>query len=158
MIGSWLSGPRAASEATAPRSYQGERLGLPESGPGSIAGFGRRLVALVIDWFLCYLVALLWVGRDEAFSGSAGSSNTLGLVILVVFAVESIVLVSTLGFTVGMRLMGIRVVRVGGGHPGVGAMVLRTILLLLVIPAVVWDRDGRGLHDKAAGTMAVRMS
>jgi uncharacterized RDD family membrane protein YckC len=25
-----------------------------------------------------------------------------------------------------------------------------------VIPATIWDRDGRGLHDKAAGTVVVR--
>jgi uncharacterized RDD family membrane protein YckC len=33
---------------------------------------------------------------------------------------------------------------------------VRTALLCLVIPAVVWDADGRGLHDKAAGTVIVR--
>jgi hypothetical protein len=33
---------------------------------------------------------------------------------------------------------------------------VRTALLLLVIPAVVWDADGRGLHDRVAGTAIVR--
>ncbi|MFE4466652.1 RDD family protein, partial [Oerskovia sp. NPDC056781] len=30
------------------------------------------------------------------------------------------------------------------------------VLLCLVVPAVVWDGDGRGMHDKAAGTVIVR--
>jgi hypothetical protein len=33
---------------------------------------------------------------------------------------------------------------------------LRTVLLCLVIPAAVWDAQGRGLHDKAARTIIVR--
>ena len=33
---------------------------------------------------------------------------------------------------------------------------LRTLLLCLVVPAAIWDGDGRGLHDKAAGTAVVR--
>ena len=32
----------------------------------------------------------------------------------------------------------------------------RTALLIVVIPAVIWDADQRGLHDKAAGTVLVR--
>ena len=40
--------------------------------------------------------------------------------------------------------------------PGVGAAIVRTLLLCLVVPAVVWDADGRGLHDSAAGTVIVR--
>ena len=40
-IGSWLSGPRAAAEEMgADFGYRGERLGLPEDGPGSIARSG----------------------------------------------------------------------------------------------------------------------
>jgi len=33
---------------------------------------------------------------------------------------------------------------------------LRTLLICLVIPAVIWDRDGRGLQDRAAGTVVVK--
>jgi uncharacterized RDD family membrane protein YckC len=33
---------------------------------------------------------------------------------------------------------------------------LRTALLMLLIPALISDRDGRGLHDRAAGTVVVR--
>ena len=39
--------------------------------------------------------------------------------------------------------------------PSPAWLLLRTILLGFLIPAVVWDRDRRGLHDKAAGTVVV---
>ena len=68
-IGSWLSGPRAAAEEDGVDfGYRGERLGLPEEGPGSIARPGRRLGALAVDWGLCLLIAygLLADGYDQA--------------------------------------------------------------------------------------------
>src|SRR3712207_9567157 len=37
--------------------YAGQRLGLPEDGPGSVASWGRRIVALFIDWIASPLVA-----------------------------------------------------------------------------------------------------
>ncbi|CPU67518.1 Conserved membrane protein of uncharacterised function [Mycobacteroides abscessus] len=54
--------------------------------------------------------------------------------------------------------MGIRVRRLAepARMVGLGRGLLRTVLLCLVIPAVVWDADGRGLHDRAAGTVLVR--
>jgi hypothetical protein len=35
-------------------------------------------------------------------------------------------------------------------------VVIRTVLLLLLVPAVIWDRDGRGLHDRLTETAVVR--
>jgi hypothetical protein len=34
---------------------------------------------------------------------------------------------------------------------------VRTILLLLVVPALIADRDLRGLHDRAANTIVIRI-
>src|SRR5690349_513332 len=144
-IGSWLSGPRAAAQdAGAELGYRGERLGRPERGPGSLAGFGRRLVAVTVDWLACLAIA--------AGILHAGSWITLG-----VFAAENLLLVSTLGSTLGHRLLGMRVVRLDGGRPRPVPVVVRTVLLCLAVPALIWDRDGRGLHDKAAGTAVARI-
>ena len=49
-----------------------------------------------------------------------------------------------------------RVQLVTGGWVGLWRPVVRTVLLCLVIPAVIWDADQRGLHDKAAGTVLLR--
>jgi uncharacterized RDD family membrane protein YckC len=144
-VAGWLDGPgRAGSRPGEPGAYAGERLGLPESGPGSVARFGRRLAAVAIDWIACVLIA-------RAFSSHP--ALPLG-----VFAVENLVLLASLGSTFGMRLLGLRVVslREPGHLPAAWRALVRTVLLCLVIPAFIWDRDGRGLHDKAAGTVVVR--
>ncbi|MEW9870569.1 RDD family protein [Arthrobacter sp. HS15c] len=138
-IGSWLSGPDTSGIS----KYPGERLGLPESGPGSIARAGRRIVAIMVDWGIALLISNL------AFGGDSWAN-------LAVFAAEQILLVGTLGYSIGHRLVGIHVVRLGGGPAGPLAAVVRALLLCLVIPAVIFDPDHRGLHDKAMNTVLIR--
>jgi len=137
--GSWLSGPISAGTQS---EYPGQRLGLPESGPGSVAGVGRRLGALIIDWLLCEAIA--WgVFHDQFLT-------------LAVFAAEVYLLTALTGFTVGKRLLGLRVVRLDGKPVGFVWSLVRTLLFLAVIPALIMDGDQRGLHDKAANTVVIR--
>jgi uncharacterized RDD family membrane protein YckC len=136
--GSWLGGtPDAGGAGTFP----GERFGLPEEGSGSVASIGRRLLALLIDWLLCTLIAL------AAFHSRWWT--------LPIFAVETYLLTALTGFTVGKRVLGIRVARVDGRPVGLGWALVRTILLLAVVPALITDRDLRGLHDRAANTIVI---
>ncbi|MEU0055440.1 MULTISPECIES: RDD family protein [unclassified Streptomyces] len=149
-LGSWLSGPRAAMEdAGADFGYRGEQLGLPESGPGSIARPGRRLGALAVDWGLCLLIAygLITDGYGQATSNWA----------LLIFFVTGVLTVGTLGFTPGKRLFGLRVVALDTGTVNPLRALLRTALLCLALPPLIWDRDGRGLHDRLARTVEVRI-
>ena len=140
-VGSWLEGPpRQGGEE---QRWPGERLGLPQAGPGSIARFGRRLAAVLIDWVLCLLIARALFG-----GGSWGP--------LLVFFVECVLLVGTVGSTIGHAALGLRVVALDARPAGPTKALVRSALLCLVIPAFVWDRDQRGLHDKAAGTVIVR--
>jgi uncharacterized RDD family membrane protein YckC len=149
-IGSWLSGPRAAAERMGVElGYRGERLGLPQEGPGSIAPFGRRLAAVLIDWLLSVLIAYGLIAHRDVHAANSWALAVFGVVALV-----SLVLV---GSTPGKRLLGLRVVRLDGGRVGYGAALVRTVLLVLFVPAVIWDRDSRGLHDKAARTVEVRI-
>lgn len=147
-VASWLDGPRARTQAAG--EYAGQGLGLPADGPGSIARFGRRLVAICVDWALCQLIAVL-VFRAELGSGGTGSFAPLA-----VFAVENLLLLPTLGATVGQRLLGIVIMTVDRRRVSVVQVLLRTMLLCLAVPALIWDRDGRGLHDKAAATVLAR--
>jgi uncharacterized RDD family membrane protein YckC len=71
--------------------------------------------------------------------------------------VEVFLLTALTGFTVGKRLTGIRVIRLDGRPVGLWWSLVRTVLLLTVIPPLVYDRDLRGLHDKAANTVVVRV-
>jgi len=124
-------------------AYPGEKFGLPKDGPRSVASMGRRLGALLIDWFACTLIAL-----------AAFHSQYLTLA---VFAVEVYVLTALTGLTLGKRLVGIRVVRLDGKPVGFGWALVRTVLLLAVIPPLFTDRDLRGLHDRAANTIVIRL-
>jgi uncharacterized RDD family membrane protein YckC len=141
-IGGWLSGPGGPREPT--QDFPGQRLGLPPGGRGSVAPMTRRVLALVVDWLLAVLVARTFLESLASFGP------------LVVFAVVQVLLVGTIGFSIGHRLLGLEVLRPDGGPAGPVAALVRTALLALVVPAVIMDEDGRGLHDRLGGTVVVR--
>ena len=124
-------------------NWAGKRLGLPEVGPGSLAKMGRRSFALIIDWALALMVSGAFFGGDN--------TATLSF-----FMLEQWLLVATLGNSFGHLITGIKVRKLDGTHVGLVASLVRIGLILLVIPAVIWDADNRGLHDKAAATVLVR--
>lgn len=128
-----------------PSKWPGERLGLPETGPGSVGRIGRRFIAIFIDWWLAALPAYFLIGGDAAAWWN-----------FLIFAALQIVFIPTIGGSIGHRLVGLRVVPLVGGWVGVWRPLVRTALLCLVIPVLVWDSDQRGFHDKIAGTVLVR--
>ena len=93
------------------------------------------------------LIAMLFA----PFQSSAYSWVTLG-----VFALMQVLFIPTIGGSVGHRFLGLRVVPMSGGWVGLWRPVVRTALLVLVIPALIWDADQRGFHDKVAGTILLR--
>ncbi len=125
-------------------------------GPRSVAPMGRRLLALIVDWVLCYLIASSIVGHS-VFTVTDAHYQQAQLVALLLFAFEVYLLTAISGLTVGKRLLGLRTIRPNGGAPGFKWAALRTLLLVCVIPACLTDRDLRGLHDRAADTIVVRM-
>lgn len=142
----WLPGPPPAGGAVG--GYPGERLGLPAAGVSAVAGFGRRLAALTVDWLLGYLVAALFVGRDV---GSAPFT------VLGVWFLLTAVPVAVFGASAGMTALGLRVASLGDAAVvGVPRALLRTALIALVVPPLVRDGDGRGWHDRATRTVVVR--
>lgn len=156
---SWVFPPCYVAAVTAPsgreaveQSWPGQRLGLPSAGPGAVAGWGRRIVAIVIDWMLSTLAASAFTGRS-VLTPAEGVDRWLPLAI---FAAEVYVLTVTLGGSAGQLVMRIHVQRLGGGRLDPVRTLLRTLLTLLVIPAVVYNRDQRGLHDLAADSVVVR--
>jgi uncharacterized RDD family membrane protein YckC len=130
-----------------PSRFPGERLGLPDHGTGSVARSGRRIVALLIDWASAMLIALLFTPYDSA---------AYTWVTPLVFAALQIVFIPTIGGSIGHRLLGMHVMPVGGGWVGPWRPIVRTVLLVLVVPALIWDSDQRGFHDKLAGTVLIR--
>jgi uncharacterized RDD family membrane protein YckC len=126
-------------------------------GPMSVAPMGRRLLALIVDWLLCSLIASSVTGH-VLFSGAgdkhyfAAQYAAFGL-----FVLEVYLLTAVSGLTVGKRLLGIRAISTDGRPPGFKWAAVRTLLLLFVVPACLTDRDLRGMHDRAANTIVVRM-
>jgi uncharacterized RDD family membrane protein YckC len=124
-------------------------MGLPQEGPGSVAGYGRRLVALIVDWLLALVVSQILSAVLH------WSPTTRSFATLAIFGVLSWLLIGIFGTTVGKRLAGLRVAVPHGGDVGLLWAFERAVLLVLLIPAVLWDRDHRGLHDRAANTVVV---
>ena len=143
-LGSWLEPQRPQPDARS--AYPGERLGRPAEGPRSLATFGRRLVALAVDWVVALLIAGGLLRHVPV--GQFGP--------LLVLLVENVVLVGTAGATLGHRLLGMRVENLDGSAPGLVKASIRSVLLCLAIPPLVWDVDQRGLHDRWAGTLVAR--
>jgi uncharacterized RDD family membrane protein YckC len=123
----------------------------------SVAPMGRRLAALLVDWVLCELIATLITGHSLARGASDPTYFSTQFWTFVLFAAEVYLLTAISGVTIGKRLLSIRVIRTDGRPPGFGWALLRTLLLLCVVPPLLSDRDLRGLHDRAADCIVVRL-
>lgn len=127
--------------------WRGERFGLPESGVGSAASTGRRALAFFLDIVvLSPLVASLFTLPELPRGWSVP-----------VWAFITVVPVAFFGFTPGMAVAGIWVIRLGKpGMVGLWRALVRCVLTFVLVPAVLWDLDGRAWHDRLTGTAVVR--
>jgi len=147
-LGSWLSGPRLSEAAGVDLGYPGKRLGLPEEGQNSVASMSRRFAATFIDWTLAQFIVL---GVMPGSTAGERAGPILGVFLLI-----NLALVTTIGAGIGGRLLGLRVARLDGGNPLPLAVLILTVLLALVIPALFIDRDYRGIQDRLARCLVVR--
>jgi RDD family len=153
-IGSWLSGPEPSESGRrdqGPNDYPGRRLGLPRTGPRSLARMGRRVGALFVDWLLAYGLAAL------AMTVGLVTTATLSTAVLVIWFVLGAVSVRLFGFTPGQYAFGLLVAPVDGRlHVGFGRALVRGLLIALVVPPLITDTDMRGLQDRVTNTAVVR--
>jgi uncharacterized RDD family membrane protein YckC len=125
---------------------RGASLGLPAEGPGSLASFGTRIGAFLVDALAAAFVAGIFTAPHLPRNWS-----------LVSFAAITVVTLVAFGQTPGMRLFRLRL-----AHPRPGSRlapwraVVRTALLMVLVPALVVDADGRGLHDRLTRTAVVQ--
>jgi uncharacterized RDD family membrane protein YckC len=149
-MGSWLSGSTTGGDQ-GQNDYPGQRLGMPETGAGSIARFGRRIGALLIDWFIAYGLAGL------ALAVGWISVQTLSTTVLIIWFVLGVAFVRLFGFTPGQLALGLRVASIDSRlHVGLGRAVVRGLLIVFVIPALFTDSDLRGYQDRFTNTAVVR--
>lgn len=135
----------------AEQAYPGRALGLPETGVGSVASMAARVGAFVIDIVLSALVAW-WFTAPEAPRNAS----------LLVWALMTVVTVALFGITPGQAALGIRVVPVDRDRERarsfVGLWALpRTALIFLIVPPLLLDANGRGLHDRLCRTVVLRI-
>lgn len=124
---------------------RGAALGLPATGPGSVAGFGVRAVAFVVDALVAAVVAAAVVqGIPENWS-------------LLSFGLITVVSLVLVGRTPGQALLKLQLAHPRQGERvAIWRAVVRTALLMLLVPALVVDGDGRGLHDRLTRTAVIR--
>lgn len=149
---SWLDGPQIPAENDdpfAPGLWPGEKLGLPERGPGALASVMRRVGGLTFDWFLCMFVAIIITNFTPFFGG-------VSTVTLFVFFIVGVVSVALFARTPGQAVFRMGVARTDAAERvGVVRAFIRTFLTLFVFPPILVDADGRGLHDRATGTAVI---
>ena len=121
---------------------------------GAPATLARRSGAFLIDAVASSLIAGLLV-RTSDLPGTV--NNLPGWWSEAVLALDYLVGLMLVGQTLGMRLLGLRVARVDvvGRRLDIGRVVIRTVLLLLLVPAVIMDRNHRGLHDRVSDVAVV---
>jgi uncharacterized RDD family membrane protein YckC len=121
--------------------------------PFETASWGRRILALFVDWFACTLAVSL-------FTPVYGVQNQTGQWwVLLAFVVETSVLTALSGGSFGKLATRLRVVRADGSGRPVGFLpaLARSLLVAVVIPPLVFRHDGRGLHDMLCGTATVTL-
>jgi hypothetical protein len=135
--------PNAADSSVPSSAYPGDRLGLPESGPGSLASFGRRFAGLVVDWGIAVAIAY--------FAFQYNPFAVMGVFVLLTW-----LSIALLGGSIGHIALGMRLNTVAGATPGWWRPRVRQVLVLLVLPPLVTDEDSRGMHDIATSLVLRR--
>lgn len=114
------------------------------------ATWGRRILALFVDWVACLAVVEGLVAAD-VLAGNPNGLGTLGL-----FVLESALFTALAGGSFGKLVTRIRVVRRPDASVPVSLLraLVRSALVALLVPPLL-TFDGHGLHDVAAGTRTV---
>jgi uncharacterized RDD family membrane protein YckC len=156
-----------------PSQPPSEPLAEAPSEPGeqvvTVIGFGRRLVAYLIDGIILWAVGLcLSVGGAALISGAgedaaAGGSLALQCLSVLIALAYFVIFWATSGQTPGKMALGIKVIETDGSPVTWGKAVLRyigyIISAVVVFLGFIWiafDSKRQGWHDKIANTYVVR--
>ena len=115
---------------------------------------GRRLAAITVDWLASYAIAFAFFAGGGSYSERViGTRFTTPLI----FVFEYAVLITLTGASFGHRLLRLKVVDFdNGGLPSIRQALIRTGLMALVIAAITYDEDGRGIHERFSRTKLAR--
>ena len=115
---------------------------------------GRRLAAISIDWLASYAIAFAFFTGGGTYSERiVGTRLTTPLI----FVAEYAILVALTEASFGHRLLRLKVVDFNhGGAPNLRQVLIRTVLMAVVITAITYDEDGRGIHERFSQTKLAR--
>ncbi len=80
-----------------------------------------------------------------------------GITTTLIFVAEYAILIALTGASFGHRLLRLKVVDFShGGLPTIRQALIRTGLMAIVITAITYDEDGRGIHERFSQTKLER--
>lgn len=112
------------------------------------------MAGIALDWLAAYAITLgFFAGGGGFFDRSRGVGGT----VLLVMALQYLILVSLGGSSFGHRLVGLKVVRFSdGGAASPVQVLIRTVLMVIVITAITFDENGRGVNERLSNTVLIR--
>jgi uncharacterized RDD family membrane protein YckC len=112
------------------------------------------MLGITIDWLAAYAVTLgFFSGGGNFLERTRGVGGT----VLIVVAIEYLVLVSFGGSSFGHRIVGLKVVRFSdGGAVTPLQSLIRTMLMIIIITAITFDENGRGINERLSNTVLVK--
>jgi len=114
---------------------------------------GRRLAAISIDWLASYAIAFAFFAGGGSYAERVVGTR---LATPIIFATEYAILIALTGASFGHRLLRLKVVDFShGGLPSLRQALIRTALMLIVITAITYDEDGRGIHERFSQTKLI---
>ena len=129
----------------------------------TVASVGDRIFAQIIDWcvLLAYLTLMIWI------SASLDIKNEWFMIIAFTFPPLFSTLLCEIfnnGRSLGKMAMKMRVVKLDGSSPTLGAYLMRWLLYLVDGPltsfigllVIVLSRNNQRLGDMAAGTVVIK--
>ena len=123
-----------------------------------MAPLGTRFGALVVDWLFAYaLVGIIVMLFGPETLGAESLTGAASLGVPAVWGVIGVLGVWLFARTPGQALLGIGTARVDAPERvGFVRSLVRVVFIFFLIPPLVQDEDGRGMHDRATGTALIR--
>lgn len=115
---------------------------------------GRRVLGITIDWLAAYAITVGFFAGGGIF---LERSRGVGATVLIVMAIEYALLVTFGGASFGHRIVGLKVVRFSdGGAATILQALIRTALMLVIVTAITFDENGRGINERLSNTVLIK--
>jgi uncharacterized RDD family membrane protein YckC len=115
---------------------------------------GRRLAAISLDWLSSYLIATVFFSGPGTFLERTTHAGTPALLI---FFLQYFLLITLQGASAGHRIFRMRIVNYEDGQrPTIRQAFIRSALMIIVVTAITYDENGRGIHERLSRTKILR--